>query len=173
MSLRAIDFMQSPNARFRGGWWLAVGMAALIGVYAVDQHWDVQHQRILRDRATRLEALQASRRPVVAPAPNADERRLQRAERERAYPFLPALRAIESAAVDPVYVLALSFEPAAGALKIDAEAPSFDHALAFTQVLTNDRGLSAASLASHDTVNDAASGRPTVRFTVLARWRSP
>jgi len=86
---------------------------------------------------------------------------------------MASLRAIESATVDPVYLLGLSFEPSTGAIKLEAEAPSFEHALAFTQVLADGVTLSTASLASHEQLADQTALRPVVRFTVLTRWNMP
>lgn len=173
MSLKAIDFLR-PNQAPRVGWWLlAVGVAVLGVVRWCDQTWSAERLQAEQAQQAEMDALRVKQRPVAAPIPSATEQRLQRAQIELRRPWLPALRSIESAAVDPVYLLALSFEPATGAIKLDAEAPSFEHALAFTQVLADGVTLPSATLASHEQVADATAARPTVRFTVLTRWSAP
>lgn len=173
MSVRAVDFLR-PTAAPRVGWWLlAAGLAGLGVVNWCDQRWAAERQSAEQAQQQRAEALRVAQRPVAPPLPSATERRLQQARVELRRPWMAALRAIESAAVDPVYLTALSFEPSTGAIKLEAQAPSFEHALAFTQVLADGSTLTTATLASHEQVADPTSARPAVRFTVLARWSTP
>jgi len=173
VSLKAVNFL-NPTAAPRVGWWLlAAGLLALGVARWCDQQWTAERQSAEHAQQTQVEARRTAQKPVTPPPPSATERRLQQAHTELRRPWMAALRAIESAAVDPVYVLALSFDPGAGAIKIEAEAPSFEHALAFTQVLADGVALSSASLASHEQVANPTAFRPTVRFTVVARWNTP
>jgi hypothetical protein len=173
MSLKAIDFLRAPAAPRIGWWLLAAGLLSLGVARWCDQRWTSERQAAEQALLERAEAHRAAQRPVAPTPPSAADKRLQHAQLELRRPWMPALRAIESAAVDPVYVLAMSFEPNTGAIKLEAEAPSFEHALAFTQVLADGQALASAALASHEQVADATSARPAVRFTVLARWSAP
>lgn len=173
MSLKAIDFLRTPAAPRVGWWLLAAGLLSLGVARWCDQQWTTERQVAEQALLQKAEAHRAAQRPVAPAPPSAADRRLQLAQLELQRPWMPALRAIESAAVDPVYVLAMSFEPSTGAIKLEAEAPSFEHALAFTQVLADGHALTSAALVSHAQVTDATSARPTVRFTVLARWSAP
>jgi hypothetical protein len=122
-----------------------------------------------REEAVRV---QQQTQPAVVVL-SADEKRLQRAEAERNRPWLEALRAIESATRDPVFLLAMNSDVGNRSLRLDAEAPSFEHALSYVQVLPDGTGLASAQLLSHEMVTDAASGRQVVRFSVSAQWSSP
>ena len=152
---------------------LAVGVAALSLSVGVEQRWDTQRAQRDAEIQQRVEAEQrarlAAQRPVV---PSADERRLQRVRPQLLQPWLPALRAIENATEPPVFLLALSIDPATGRLRLDGEAPSFGEALAYAQRLDEDGALPPAHLLSHELVNDSA-GRTTVRFTMVANWSRP
>jgi hypothetical protein len=170
MSVKAINFLR-PTGAPRIGWWLlAAGVLSLGAAKWCDQRWTAGRQSAEQAQQQRADALRAAQRPVAPPPPSTSDRRLQQARTELQRPWMAALRAIESAAVDPVYLLALSFEPSTGVIKLEAEAPSFEHALAFTQVLADGNTLGTAALASHEQVADPSTGRPAVRFTVLARW---
>lgn len=173
MSLQPVDFLK-PRGAPRLGWWLlAAGVLTLGAAKWCDQRWTAERGLAEQAQQARVEAVRAAQRPAAPSVPSETERRLQYARTELQRPWMAALRAVESAAMDPVYVLALSFDPRAGAVKIEAEAPSFEHALAFTQVLADGTALSAVSLLSHEQVSDPSTSQPVVRFSVLARWGAP
>jgi hypothetical protein len=175
MSLHPVDFAQ-PRARVPrvGAVLLACGVAALVAAALCQQRWATERDQARQNAERREEAARAQRaaRPAVL-LPNADEKRLQRVLAERGRPWLAALRSVESATVAPVFLLALNADTSNQALRLDAEAPSFEHALAYVQVLPDRTGLVSAHLLSHEQVNDASTGRPVVRFSVLARWSAP
>ncbi|MBX3475891.1 MAG: hypothetical protein KF754_16095 [Planctomycetes bacterium] len=173
MTLKTIDFLRPVRAPFAGWCILAVGALPLGVAKWCDERWTTERRMAEEAQLAAVDARRAVQRPVAPPVPSATERRLQQARTELRRPWLASLRSIESAAVDPVYLLALSFEPTTGAIKLEAEAPSFEHALAFTQVLADGVTLPSATLASHEQVADATAVRPTVRFTVLTRWNAP
>ncbi|MEO8154061.1 MAG: hypothetical protein ABI605_13405 [Rhizobacter sp.] len=173
MSLRTVNFLRPSTAPWVGWWLLAAGLVSLGAAYGCDRYWTAERgaaEQVLHQKA---EALRAAQRPVAPPLPSATERRLQQAGLELRRPWMAALRSVESATVDPVYLLALSFEPSTGAIKLEAQAPSFEHALAFTQVLADGTSLAAATMASHEQVIDPVTSQPSVRFTVLTGWVTP
>ena len=169
MSLQAVDFLR-PAAIPKLAWWLlGAGVIALAAALWCDSRWADERAEAQRVAESKAEAWRA--RQVVKPrAPPASERRLQQAQKETSRPWLPALRAIEFATQDPVYLLSLSTDAATGNLKLEAEAPNFEHALAYVQVLGDGSALSPASLQSHEQALDPATGRRMVRFTVLTQW---
>jgi hypothetical protein len=175
MSLRAIDFAQ-PRERVPrlGIALLGLGLLCLLGVAVCQQRWAMERERALQEAERRAEALrmQQQARPTVV-VPTMDEKRLQRVVAERSRPWMAALRAVESATRDPVFLLALNADTANHSLRLEAEASSFEHALSYVQVLPDAQGLASAHLLSHELVTDAASGRQVVRFAVSARWRAP
>lgn len=175
MSLRAIDFAQ-PRERVPrlGAVLLMLGVLALLVVAMCQQRWDAEREQTVREAERRVEALRAQRelRPAVV-VPTADEKRMQRVVAERSRPWMPALRAVESATRAPVFLLAMNADVSNHSLRLEAEAPSFEHALSYVQVLPDGQGLVSAQLLSHELVTDAASGRQVVKFSVSARWRSP
>ena len=68
-----------------------------------------------------------------------------------------------------MFVLALSMDPAAGSLRLDGEAPDLQGALDYASALHEKHLLGPAELRSHETTTDTT-GRPVVRFTLLAPW---
>lgn len=175
MSLQPVDFLQSARPVPQlGRVLLAIGVLALMGAAICHQRWAAERAAAEQQAQQELEAARAVRLAVpVSAAPLPDERRWAQANRERARPWMPALRAIESATRDPVYLLGLSVDASSGNLRLEGEAPSFEHALSYVQVLPDGTGLSAAHLLSHELVTDPASGRQVVRFAVVAQWVAP
>jgi hypothetical protein len=173
MSASTIDFLRPRRTPTLGWWLLAAGVAALTLSVGVEQRRAAQRAQreaaIQRLQQAEERARQAEQRPIV---PSADERRLQRVRPQLQQPWLPALRAIENATEPPVFLLALSIDPATGRLRLDGEAPSFGDALAYAQRLDEEGALPPAHLLSHELVNDP-SGRTTVRFTMVAHWGRP
>lgn len=175
MSLRAIDFArQRERTPPLGIALLVLGVLCLLAVVLCQQRWSSARERSMQEAERRAEALRVQRqaRQMVV-VPTADDKRLQRVAAERSRPWMAALRAVESATRDPVFLLTMSSDVSSQSFRLEAEAPSFEHALAYVQVLPDGQGLSSAQLLSHEVVIDAASGRPVVRFSVSARWRMP
>lgn len=175
MSLRSIDFSRPVRAVSALGMALLfIGALALLASGICHHRWAAEREVAAQQAQREAEALRARRaaKPVAA-APSSDERRLQRATLERARPWMPALRAIEAATRDPVYLLSLSADAGSGSFRLEGEAPSFEHALAYVQVLPDGVGISTASLLSHEETNDPASGRRVVRFAVRIQWAMP
>ena len=170
MSAATIDFLRRRQASWPGALLLALGTAALAASLWLDHQWVLQraaHEAGVREQAaTLLEAQRAASRPVPL---TPDQKRLQRIAPQLRQPWLPTLRLIESVTESQVYLLGLTIDPASGAVKLDAEAPSFDHALSYLQLLNEDGLLGPAQLRSHEQLGDSA--RPTgVRFTVVTQW---
>ena len=173
MTLRDVDFLRPPGPSVLGKALLVLGALVFAASLAVAQRAAaVRAERI--EQAARAERALATARRVPRPADDeAAERRARQAWTELHRPWLPALRAVESAAVEPVYLLSLSMESATGRLRLDAEAPDFGQALAQLQALGASGALADVRLVGHDQATDAAGGRSVVRFTVHARWLRP
>jgi hypothetical protein len=173
MNIRAVDFIHPPRPP-RVGWvLLAAGVAAFVAALWCEQHWAVERAAVERIEQETLAVRRASQSPARQAQPSMAQQRWQQAQPELRRPWLPALRAIESATVNPVFLLSLSIDPANGQIKIDAEAPSFDHALAYVQVLDVGGALQPGTMVSHDQVADAGSGRSVVKFSAVTRWVAP
>lgn len=168
----AVDFLR-PESAPRLGWvLLALGALALVVALAFDSRTEsakVEAERLAQARAERdRDAL----RPVRVVAPSPGMIRLRQAEADARAPWLATLRAIESVAQDPVYLRSLVIEPTTGAVKLDAEAPSFEDALSFAKALDDESALRPALMSSHEQIVDAQTGKSAVRFTVSGRWNS-
>lgn len=165
-----VDFLR-PIGAPRVGWWLlALGIAALAVAFGAEQRWTTQRAAAVRAAQDALALQQAAIEPLPARPPTPAQRRWQQVQPELQRPWLPALRAIESATVNPVFLLSMTIEPVTGLVKLDAEAPSFDHALAFVQVLDLSGALRPASLVSHEQSSGGPAGRGAVRFSAMTRW---
>lgn len=171
----SIDFLHPQRSPVLGWWLLAGGMAAMALASAqygrtrteLQAREDIMQQRAMAQERARRVAL----RPVL---PTTDERRLRHVAAQLRQPWLAALAAIESATQPPIYLLALSIDPATGRIKLEGEAPSFDHAMAYAQLLDQDGTLAQATLASHERVTvESGPTPPVVRFTALTRWNGP
>lgn len=171
--MKAVDFLHPATAPRVGWWLLAAGVLAMGAAKWYDQH--LLKERLLADRVeqSRAEAYRAAQKAEAPRALSTADRRLQRAQAELRRPWIASLRAIESAAVDPVYLLSISFEPAVGGIQLEAVAPGFEQALAFTHVLAEGAALSSVTLASHEQTTEVAAVSSMVRFTVLTRWNAP
>jgi len=173
MSGRTIDFLR-PSRPPRIGWvLLALGIACLAGALWCDQRWVNERAAAARAEQQSLAAQRALQAPPPPAEPTLTQRRWQQAQLELQRPWLPALRAIESATANPVFLLSMTIEPAKGLIKLDAEAPSFDHALAYVLVLDEGGALQPATLVSHEQATDTGSGRSTVKFSAVTRWSTP
>ena len=170
MNARAVDFLHPPGPPVLGWWLLAIGLLAFAGSLEFAQRSAAERAQAERAGQTAAAARRAAQ-PAPRPAETTPaERRRRHALAELRRPWLPALRAVESAAVAPVYLLALSLEPSTGLLRLDAEAPDFEQALAHVRDLGASGVLSDAHLISHEQNTDSATGRSVVRYTVNARW---
>jgi len=164
------DFLRPPGSP-RVGWvLLVVGAVCLATALWLERQWT--SERAAAEHAARAaDTIRREReRPKPAPAPTMAQLRWQQAQAELRRPWIPALRAVESATVDPVYLLSLAIDPATEAIKLEGEAPSFDHALAYVQNLDEGGVLQPATIASHDQTFEAGSGRGFVHFTATTRW---
>ena len=169
MTAARIDFLRPRRVPWVGVCLLALGTAALLGAIRIDRQWAAQ--RAEREAATRAqeEAADRARREALRQIPlSPDQRRLQRITPALRQPWLPTLRVIENVTEPPVYLLSMAIDPAAGNVRLEAQAPSFDHALAYVQLLDEDGLLGPAQIRSHEQVNDPA--HPAVRFTVVTQW---
>jgi hypothetical protein len=172
MSTPTIDFARPQRVPALGWCLLAAGAGALAIAAWWHHRWDTeraaQEASLLEQETAQrlaLEAAHKSRTPTV------DERRWQRLTPQLQQRWLPVLRTIEGATESPVFLLALSIDPASGRVQLDGEAPSFDEALAYVQRLSGDGPLAGVHLASHEASTNT--GRASVHFTVLARWTPP
>jgi len=172
MTGTVIDFLQPRRLPAFGWCLLVIGIACVTSVAWQQHQWDLERARQqdakAEQEAAQRRAAEAARRPRV---PTPDERRLQHVAPQLQQPWLPTLRAVENATESPVFLLAMSIDPSSGRVQLDGEAPSFDHALAYVQRLSDDGPLAGAHMASHEAAVDAG-GRATVRFTVLTHWRA-
>jgi len=172
MSLQAVNFVHPPRQP-RAGWvLLALGIVLLAGALWLNGRWADERAELERVQQAQTEALHARQLQSAKPVePSAADRRLRKVQAELDRPWLKALGAVEVATKDPVYLLAMVFAKGSDGIRLDAEAPSFEEALAYAQRLQEGhRGLSSVSLVSHEQVVDASSGRNLVRFTVMAQW---
>lgn len=170
--LGRVDFLHPRRQARLGQALLVLGSLALIGALAFDRMRAAQ--RAEAEIEAQAQAAQAHRRAVEARKP-AVETRAQRHWRQIApplrQPWLPALRQVEAVTEAPIYLLALSFEPSTGRLRLDVEAPSFEQALTYAQDLGESGVLGPAELHSHEQVTDP-NGRSVVRFTLSTPWRT-
>ena len=172
MNTAPADFLRKPQAPRVGWLLLGLGLVALGCALLTDERWAIERARAQQDEEESIAALRAAQAPSIAAAPTVGQLRWRQAQIELRRPWLPSLRAVESATAEPVFLLSLSVEPVTGVIKLDGEAPSFDQALAFVQVLDLNDTLNPAQIVSHDTLTDAT-GRSSVRFTAITRWRAP
>lgn len=172
MSFEAVDFLRRPRQP-RVGWILLMAGAVALGAAVwFEQHWAAERSEALRLHQLSLAARLIKPKPVRPAESTVAERRQQQAQMELRRPWLPALRAVEFATADPVYLLSLSIEPTTGLVKLEAEAPSFAHALAYVAVLDEGGVLNPAALVSHAEAQTPPTDRPLVRFTVATRWNA-
>lgn len=170
MRSRPIDFLHAPRPPAVGWCLLLVGIATLASAALLHRQREIQRSEVeaaalQRDAAQRRQR-EAALRPKVL---SVDDRRLQKIAAQLQQPWLATLRVIEGATESPVFLLGLAIDPATGKIQLDAEAPSFDHALVYVQRLSEDGALPSAQIASHEAIIDP-SGRAAVRFTVVATW---
>ena len=174
---RAVDFLR-PQRPPRLGWVLfTLGVISLAAALWCEQRWAAEHAAVdqaYRQAQEQAMAVERARRAPPPPRePTLIERRWLQAQPELHRPWLPALHAIESATVNPVFLLSMNIDPVKGLIRLDAEAPSFDHALAYVQVLDESGALQPAELVSHERAVAAVGAPGTVRFSVVTQWTAP
>jgi hypothetical protein len=172
MSAPTIDFLRPGRLGALAWALLAGGVAALAVAVVLQRQWAHERATLQAAADARTETLERQRREAARPVPiTPDERRLQQVAPQLRQPWLPALRVIEGVTKAPVFLLALSIDPASGAVRLEGEAPSFEQALDYARALGEGDALGAAELRSHELHADPG-GRTTVRFTVVARWNA-
>lgn len=171
MSSPAVDFLRPPHRPIVGWLLFVVGAGSVAASLWFAQRWATERATAEREQQQASEARRTATRPRTPSAPTAVQLRERQAQALLRRPWMQALRAIESTATEPVYLISLSMDPGAGTVRLEAEAPSFDEAVAFVQALDR-RGdpLQQVMLASHEQVNDAATARGYVRFAATAQW---
>jgi hypothetical protein len=168
-----VDFLKTQSQPALGWVLLALGVGLMGAALAFESHRTEaaaasQAQALQRHEAWQKARAEASRPKVLTP----QERRSLRVRPMLNRPLLRSLSSIEEVAQAPVYLLRLSIDPASGKVQIEAEAPSFEHALAFVEMIGGDGALRQAQLLSHDVTADP-SGVQTVRFSAVSRWQTP
>jgi hypothetical protein len=166
----SLDFRRVPGQPSLGWVLLILGVVAAGSALALHRHREsIRAQEDLKIEA-RAAAERREREIALRPrVPTPEGRRLSHIQPELDRPWLPLMRAIESATEPPVFLLGLSTDPAGARLQIDAEASSFDEAMAYVQRLADVEFLKAVQIVSHENTVDPW-GRPSVKFTVVARW---
>lgn len=170
MTRSTIDFLRPPGTPPLGWLVLATGALCFAVTLWLGNKW--LSERLLAQRAEQAatETMHEQSRPKPRAAPTIDQVRQVHAQLELRRPWLAALRAVESNTAAPIYLLSLSIDPATGLVKLEGEAPSLDHALAYGLVLDEGGALQPAIVNSHDVVTDPGSGRTVVRFAASTRW---
>lgn len=170
MSRPTIDFLRQSGTPTLGWLLLAAGAACFATAVWLTNKWS--SERLLAQRADHAaaEAKREQSRPRPQAAPTIHQLRQAQAQLELRRPWLSALQAIESTTVAPIYLLSLNVDPVTGVIKLEGEAPSLDHALAYGLVLDEDGVLQPAIVNSHDAAAGSGSGRSVVRFAASTRW---
>ena len=166
-----IDFLRPVSPPLAGWLLLAAGVLGLVVALTVDRRYVTAIEQETATQA-RLDDAGRQARPTSAAAPSAGELRLRQADADAHRPWLATLRAIETTTQSPVYLRSLVVEPAARAVKLEAEAPSFADALAYAKALDEAELLKPAFLSSHEQTVDATTGKSVVRFQVATRWNA-
>lgn len=173
MNATTIDFLSPQRVHWLGWCGLALGVSALLGTLWLDRQWTRERQEHEAGQKLREEAAQQAQRAALQPiAATPDQRRLQRIAPQLRQPWLPVLRLVENVTEAPVFLLTLGIDPATGVVRLDGEAPGFDHALAYAQALDDEGVMGPAQLRSHEFVNEPGTARPSVRFSVVTRWKT-
>jgi hypothetical protein len=165
-----VDFLRPARQPTIGWVLLALGAATLAVAWWCEQQWAGERAATVMAQHEALAAQRALQAPPPPAEPTLAQRRWQQAQGELRRPWLPALRAIEAATVNPVFLVGLTIDPAKGSIKLEGEAPSFDHALAYVQLLDEGGALEPATLVSHEQSSGTAGPGALVRFSATTRW---
>jgi len=169
---RSIDFLHPPSPPLVGWVLLAIGAAALAAALIVDRHYVTAIAEQEAATQTRLDEARRLARPAFAVSPTSAELRLRQASLDAHQPWLATLRSIEATTQAPVFLRSLVIEPAAGVVKLEAEASTFADVLAYVKALDEAELLRPAFLNSHEQIIDATTGKSVVRFQVATRWNA-
>ena len=173
MNAASIDFLRPQRVSWLGWCLLALGMLALLAAMGLDRQWTQERREQEVGQTLREEAAQRLQRAALQPAvPTPDQRRLQRIVPQLRQPWLPVLRLVENVTEAPVFLLTLAIDPATGVVRLDGEAPGFDQALAYAQALDDEGVMGPAQLRSHELINEPGTGRPSLRFSIVTRWKT-
>ena len=167
-----VDFLREEAPPRRGWALLVLGAVASVAMVSLDWRYQSAWTEFQRRAQARLEQERVRGLPAPARTPTVAEVRLRRAEADSQAPWLATLRAVEALTQEPVYLRSMTIEPAAGTIKLEAEAPSFAEALAYSEALAEVSILQPALLTSHEQVPDVASGKSSIRFHVVAKWQA-
>lgn len=172
MSSASVDFMRSPAPPPLGWWLLAAGIAAMFVALVLQGQWASDQMQAQRLERLRSGTLHVKDRPARPAEPTLAQRRWAQAQPELLRPWLPMLRAVETATSSPVYLLSLTLEPESGVLRLDAEAPDFGSAIAYVQRLDATGALLPGALLSHEEISIPGSPGSMVRFSATTRWNT-
>jgi Fimbrial assembly protein (PilN) len=172
MKPSTIDFERGARSHLAGRIVLAVGLAAAAWVgwqhHARAEASAERTAAVAARAAARQRAAEAARKPAV---PTLEERQQHGARALLNQPWLPVLRAIEGATLEPLYVLSLSLDGSTGRLQIEGIAPGFKEAVSYVDNLAADPLIEAPRLLSHEAVPTTTGGMD-VRFHLSAGWNA-
>lgn len=177
MTPRSIDFSKQPRLPWQGWALLLLGCTALAITWGLKHHWDEQAQTLQRQQALadREAAHQLATDRARTAVPPAEARRLAQLAQQLAWPWPQVLQAVDAAVAEPVYLLGMGLQPQAdsntGLLKLEAQAPTWNDALAFVEKLQRTQALmpqvlGIPQLSSQQQALDAGTNAPVVRFVV-------
>jgi hypothetical protein len=171
MTSATIDFLHPRRTSALGWWLLAVGVIALALSLWLDARWAGQRAEQRQAQQQREDVAARDRAAALQPvAPTPQDLRLRAIAPQLRQPWLPTLRLIENVTEAPVFLLAVSIDPGAGAVRLDGEAPGFTEALTYAHSLDDDALMGPARLRSHETTADPVTGAPVVRFSIFTSW---
>lgn len=168
-----VDFLRRGRGPILGWVLLWLGVLAAVGAVWLARAESGLQAELERATTVRAEAERAARAAAKRVVRTADTAALTRAKHELAWPWAPVLRAVEAAAAEPVYLLALNVDPSTGGIKIEGEAGGFEEALAFVRAMERSEAVDGVLLASAQPAVENGTGRGFTRFVVTARWRLP
>ena len=167
-----VDFLHPPRPPMIGAVLVLVGTISLIGAGLLNERYGAALIHRAAQVQVRLEQEQERERPLPVQRPGPAELRLRRAATESRAPWLATLRSVENLTKDPLYLRSLAIELAAGTVKLEAEAPTFAEALAYSEALGAEPILRPVLLTAHEQVADTTPGKSLVRFHLVAGWNT-
>lgn len=162
--------MRPPASPPLGWWLLAAGVVAMVVALELKGQWTSDQNEAQRREQSRIEARLTLDRPTRPAEPTLAQRRWAQIQPELQRPWLPMLRAVETATSSPVYLLSLAVEPEFGVIKLEAEAPDFGSAIVFVQRLGETGALQPGALVSHEEIATQGTPASMVRFSATSRW---
>ncbi len=166
-----VDFLAHGSTPWQGWLLLSLGVSACLAVGAWRTQWlreSAEQALAVREQqaAASRERERAQRRAMPTPG----DLRLAKARQQLNWPWLEALRIIESATEAPVFLLGMTADAGQAEVRLEAEANSFAQAVAYVQRLGGPGGFSEVRLQAHELLPDTISGGNKLRFTVVAAW---